>query len=306
MWILTLINIGLKLDKIAEMDWVAVFWPVWIVITCTMILSVGSILLITLSICSFYYKESSISDIYSSIWIFFSAGIGSVSFSLFFYDLFHKGTGRMCIWIIAYFLIFILITQLLKVHLLKWWRSLFVQNEQISIPHSLSNSGPLPIPASQLQHIRFSTKIIRAFRLPPRALVRMSSTYFQPAGPVREHAKVARTMSHDIKQFTRENIHFRSLSNASRERSLATQKSLVSLGDQSSGERKCSICCENEANAVLMDCGHGGICINCSNALIRNGGGCHMCRAQICQILKIRGGNSEILSVVWSNMNMEP
>ena len=86
---------------------------------------------------------------------------------------------------------------------------------------------------------------------------------------------------------------------------MLSQKSVGTQGDTSPLDKKCSICCEHEANAVLMDCGHGGICINCANALLRHGAACHMCRAAISQVLKIKGGSSGILSVVGSNMNIE-
>lgn len=266
------------------------------------IFSFASILLMVLSICSYYYRESSISDIYASAWVFYITSMGSGAVAMLSYDAFNANYNRMSIWAIAYLVSFIVITQLLKIHLLKWWRSFFNHHEQISIPNSLSNSGPLPIPQSQLQHIRFSTKLIKALKLPPRALVRMSSTYFQPASVISKEKKEknARTMSHDLKELTKENFHFRSVSSIPRE--TINQKSFESV---SFNGRKCSICYESECNAVLMDCGHGGICMNCAGVLFRQSGQCHMCRATISQVLKIKPGDSNMLNVIGTNMNIE-
>ena len=58
--------------------------------------------------------------------------------------------------------------------------------------------------------------------------------------------------------------------------------------------RICKICCEplteaaaignpsiNYKPAILLPCGHGGICVTCSDALLLSSGKCHACRAEI-------------------------
>ena len=130
----------------------------------------------------------------------------------------------------------------------------------------------------------------------------MSSTYFMPASPSRVITKNARTMSYDIKEKSRENVHFRSLSSVPRESPMITQKS---SSDFSFVEKKCSICCEKECNSVLMDCGHGGICLECANFLMKNKGQCHMCRGIITQVHKIHVEPNKILKVIGTNSNLD-
>ena len=43
-------------------------------------------------------------------------------------------------------------------------------------------------------------------------------------------------------------------------------------------EQICPMCCEKECNAVIMECGHGGICYDCSLQMWKSQGVCHMCR----------------------------
>lgn len=291
--VLTAINLGVKLDKIVSIDMETVLWPVWICLACSLVLCVGSLLLVMVSLCSFYCKEANMTEIYSSMWLFYTTGAGSGTVLLFCYDLISGNIKRMCIWPIVYLSFFLFLTIYLKLHLLKWWRSFFISHEQISIPGSMSNSNPLPLPASQMLHIRFSTKVIRAIKLPPKALVRLSSTYFQPA-PVKDVTKKTRTMSYDFKETSKESVHFRSLSTIPREPLKAIEKNL----DFSYIEKKCSICCESECNSVLMDCGHGGICITCANVLMKTKGKCHMCRNAITQVLKIKLEPNQILNVI--------
>ena len=49
----------------------------------------------------------------------------------------------------------------------------------------------------------------------------------------------------------------------------------------------CFVCYEAEANAVVMDCGHGGICYNCAIKSWERSDKCHMCRGDIKSILKV-------------------
>lgn len=62
----------------------------------------------------------------------------------------------------------------------------------------------------------------------------------------------------------------------------------------------CNICIENESNAVVMECGHGGICYECSLGVWKATGVCHMCRLPISQVLQIRAGDKEGMVTVVS------
>ena len=49
----------------------------------------------------------------------------------------------------------------------------------------------------------------------------------------------------------------------------------------------CSLCFDKSANAVLMECGHGGICDKCGERLLKGGSKCHLCRAPVALVLII-------------------
>ena len=60
--------------------------------------------------------------------------------------------------------------------------------------------------------------------------------------------------------------------------------------------KECCICFDNKPDAVIMECGHGGLCYECGKHLISNEGRmCHLCREEISYILKMD------LSTVYSN-----
>ncbi|CAD8181872.1 unnamed protein product [Paramecium pentaurelia] len=50
---------------------------------------------------------------------------------------------------------------------------------------------------------------------------------------------------------------------------------------------KCIICCEKVSNAILMNCGHGGICYQCAVQVAQNQKECFLCRQIIKQIYEI-------------------
>ena len=62
---------------------------------------------------------------------------------------------------------------------------------------------------------------------------------------------------------------------------------------------KCLMCMEKYTNAVFMECGHGGVCFECAVKVEKESGMCHICRAEITQVLKvfkIPGGVIEVIS----------
>jgi len=48
------------------------------------------------------------------------------------------------------------------------------------------------------------------------------------------------------------------------------------------------ICCDRTADAVVMDCGHGGMCYDCSLRLWKKGDECHLCRKPIKEVLQVQ------------------
>lgn len=52
-------------------------------------------------------------------------------------------------------------------------------------------------------------------------------------------------------------------------------------------ENLCVICFENEPDAVIMNCGHGGLCYRCAIENWKKGDMCVICRGHIEKILKV-------------------
>jgi hypothetical protein len=63
-------------------------------------------------------------------------------------------------------------------------------------------------------------------------------------------------------------------------------------------DKKCSICCDLDCDAVIQPCGHGGICMRCSVKMVRLKKKCMICRTQICKVLKIEVGKGKMVRVV--------
>lgn len=55
----------------------------------------------------------------------------------------------------------------------------------------------------------------------------------------------------------------------------------------SQSQTTCLICFDKDADAVIMDCGHGGICYGCCVELFKKKQGCYLCRKPILQVLQI-------------------
>lgn len=62
--------------------------------------------------------------------------------------------------------------------------------------------------------------------------------------------------------------------------------------------KKCIVCFESRSDAVFMNCGHGGICSDCSTAIWKRADVCHCCRQPIDHILHIEDNGREEVKVV--------
>jgi len=52
-------------------------------------------------------------------------------------------------------------------------------------------------------------------------------------------------------------------------------------------DNSCYICCGKDANGVILDCGHGGICYDCLTDCIKQKDECMECRKKINTVVKI-------------------
>lgn len=81
-----------------------------------------------------------------------------------------------------------------------------------------------------------------------------------------------------------------------------TGKNLQELKEKSEEEKKeeeevtyeneneeglCFICFSNDSNCVFLDCGHGGICLDCAMDTIKRNNICALCRETVSQIIEI-------------------
>ena len=63
-----------------------------------------------------------------------------------------------------------------------------------------------------------------------------------------------------------------------------------SIEKESNSEKSfvsCLICFSENPDAVFMECGHGGVCYDCSIELWKSTGECYLCREKIIQVLQI-------------------
>lgn len=61
------------------------------------------------------------------------------------------------------------------------------------------------------------------------------------------------------------------------------------LDDEDEDDDLCAICFTGPRDAVLLECGHGGICYSCARRCLRKKGReCPMCRAPVDQVVQIR------------------
>jgi hypothetical protein len=52
-------------------------------------------------------------------------------------------------------------------------------------------------------------------------------------------------------------------------------------------EGLCFICYTNPSNCVFLDCGHGGVCLDCALVTIKKNNICSLCRETVVQIIEI-------------------
>ena len=77
----------------------------------------------------------------------------------------------------------------------------------------------------------------------------------------------------------------------------------VSENDEKSNEEaqediNCVICCDKKANAVIMNCGHGGICYSCGVELWKKEEKCYLCRQNITKLLRLKNSYDDDEDVV--------
>ena len=84
--------------------------------------------------------------------------------------------------------------------------------------------------------------------------------------------------------------------NVDRRRQRGIRQESLSRMSVSLMQKDCCICFDQKPDAVIMECGHGGICYDCGrHLLVTEPHVCHLCREDIVYVLKMD------LSTVYSN-----
>ena len=125
-------------------------------------------------------------------------------------------------------------------------------------------------------------------------MVKLSSSYFKQAPDYFRPAK-KRTSSVAISP-SEQLFHRRSITS---EQFAKRKKEHSDTNIASLDAEKCLTCMEKISNAVLMNCGHGGICYECATKLLQEVGVCHICRAKIeivVRVFQYPGGVHEVIT----------
>ena len=197
-------------------------------------------------------------------------------------------------------------TLLLQVMLSTWWDTFFYALDAVEEARLTPPLRPFP----SFHARKVSRQLITVGQATPKLLVlpmqiRVSSTYFKPALPKRRKGKAA-TKLHFAPVSESEGLEERGAMETQYEKrrseSMAIGKREVKEGEEQlpvgnwaeTYHKKCIICFENHSDAVFMNCGHGGICTDCSTTIWKRADMCHCCRSPIDHILHIEdvGGSS--------------
>lgn len=85
--ILTVLDIGLKLDEEVHWEWKAVLWPVWVLLSLSALMTVGSFLATCGSAMSLAFKEVARNELLVTLWVFCCLACFTVCFSCLFINI---------------------------------------------------------------------------------------------------------------------------------------------------------------------------------------------------------------------------
>ena len=186
-----------------------------------------------------------------------------------------------CPRLIRFLCILVLATYVFLEDLVTWWSQFFASDE-VNVDE--------PEPSRPRQ-------VIAAIKRPPKILVRLSSAYFKPfRGSINAVGPQKRRNFSDPHQKTVMEEEEDDSTTHRRHQSSAIQN--VVSPRASIDNKECYVCCDKTADAVIMECGHGGICYECSLEMWKVTGQCHMCRMDISQVLQIEPQETQIFKVI--------
>lgn len=282
---LTMLNVGLKMSDRIDWQWSGVMWPVYIGLCFCAVVFVGIFLFTLGQLLSWLGSEIPTSEFFSTLWLLYSILGSGLTILCLCFQISNKSImylGRnYCIPPICFLLVFVVATCIQFDNLVNWW-TVFFSHSSIDV-----ESQPTPIAAPQVS-VTLPRRISQAVKKVPKVLMRISSSYFQPVETPKRNSKRTFSLKSEIEAGPAE--HKRTFSNPSK-------VEIVSPKFSNSVDKTCSMCFENPCNAVIMDCGHGGICYDCSLKLWKTVGMCHMCRSEISQVLQIEISQGSLVKV---------
>lgn len=70
--------------------------------------------------------------------------------------------------------------------------------------------------------------------------------------------------------------------------------------------KNCLVCFEVVSDAVIMPCGHGGVCSKCAVQMWRDTGLCHLCRKPIDSVVEVQPRDEGSVQVVKTTYQLSP
>lgn len=282
LFLITMFNVSMSVEKVVAWQPTGVIWPIYIGLCFCSVINIGLVLFSFGSFLSWASDEISIHEFLSSFWLLgtaFGATLSVVVLCVGIADPDKYSLGRYaCMAPIVYLALFIGFTRIFLIKICIWWKTFFTNNPD-------SDSQDLPAQRG----LTFQARISKTMKQAPHVLMRISSSYFRPIDTSRSH-KLKRTTSlkKQVEETTEE--HQRSFS-------IPMRVEVFSPTAKDSVGKLCEMCCERLCNAVLMDCGHGAICYDCSIEMWKQVGTCHMCRGKITEVLQIERSQDKIVKV---------
>ncbi|CAG9319330.1 unnamed protein product [Blepharisma stoltei] len=283
---------SLKLNDLIKWNWHFVFWPIYAADMIMIIAIIGGTFLNISIFCKSLRGKASCLDLICPFWGWFtilgSAGSSFLNFYMLA-DVFDDGElSQMSIAIgfgVLFIVIFVIYTFLFFEYLVKWF-DMFFNSRYAEVPIGSINY-------SDLQHqLGFTHRIAILFKDPPKFLKRISNTFYRPTTET-ESASIKRASTSQANNADKEN------SIEIQVNSLIADKSDEDVS-KSIEDRLCIICCIDPPNAVIMQCGHAGICFSCGSELVKKECKCMICREPIEQVLEIKeqSESENLVSVV--------
>ena len=288
--------VGLKLERFIDISWFQILWPVWILLGMVLLFILFFKVLIFLYIYSYCYEAATSSDIFSSLWIFYNLAGALFVVPKLILDLEEGDTEIMCIYPLIYLSISFISINPVRNCLIEWSREFLDSSDADGMQEETDNEEYL-LPLS----LAFANnKQKRTLKVPPRFLIRMSSTFFFiGAGQERKKSgETTRTRSYCLGQRDEVSTHYQALNQSFESEGIRSRVLVESSAESSFIEDFCTICCEKRSNSVFMECGHGGTCFDCAKNIVNSSRRCLMCRLNISQVLKIKAKSEKESTVV--------